>query len=137
MASPKHDGSIQRAYMRQQFPHFSVCWKCGRYLFAGTLQPTEASPIYRVKIHYALNEHPKVFVVEPDIAPNAPHRYKDQSLCLFHPKNFTWTNSCLISKYTIPWTAAWLRFYEIWQKTGKWFADEEPHNTQTSLDKAA
>lgn len=131
------DGSIQRVFMRQQFPQFAVCWKCGRYIFNGNLQPTERSPIYRIRIDYALDECPKAFVLAPDIVSNAPHRYKDKSLCLFHPKNFVWANDRLIAKYTVPWTAAWLRFYEIWLKTGKWFADEELHTSNQSLEKAA
>jgi hypothetical protein len=120
--------------MRQNFPGFAAYGRCGRYVFKGNLQPTARSPQYRIRIEYCLDEHPRVFVVAPEIEANAPHRYKDKSLCLFHPKNFDWTNSCLLAKYTVPWAAAWLMFYEIWLKTGKWFADAEPHGESAVLN---
>ena len=134
---PRNDGSIQWVQLKKRFPQFTAHWNRGCYIFRGTLHPTETSPFYELRIIYAVDNYPKVYVLAPEINQNAPHRYKDNSLCLFHPKNFDWTNQCLLSNYTIPWTAAWLRFYEIWLNTGEWFADEEPHDTEMLLSHAA
>jgi len=54
-----------------------------------------------------------------------PHFYKEsQTLCLYHPKNYHWTKEKLIAKDIVPWTAAWIYFYEIWLQKGVWYGPE-------------
>jgi hypothetical protein len=94
----------------------------------GWLQPTDESPKYTILLRYRIGNYPSVRVVNPRIDPNAPHRYSDGSLCLYYPKDESWKSDMFLAKTVIPWTAEWLRFYEIWLMTGEWYGPEAPHS---------
>lgn len=114
--------------MRQRFPSFRSVGRDADYTFSGTLQPREGSTIYRVKIVKNQAKSPRVYVVEPEIAPSAPHVYpNDRSLCLYHGSEYKWSDDYYIADDIVPWTAAWLYFYEIWAECGIWYGDEYPH----------
>jgi hypothetical protein len=115
------------ALMRVRFPSFRCQLTKGMPTWYGTLQPTEASPCYYVRLMYRWGSPPKVWVVTPALHPNAPHRYPDKSLCLYYPKEESWTPSAGIANTIVPWTAEWLFCYELWLTTGKWWGPEAPH----------
>lgn len=93
----------------------------------GTLQPSETSPCYRVAVTYTPPKSPTVEVLSPVLRPDAPHRYDNKWLCLYFPKDASWLPSRHIANTIVPWTAVWLRCYELWCTTGKWFGLEAPH----------
>lgn len=126
----QQDNGIQRLWMDKLFPHFKYIRGKGKSYWIGTLQPTEISPVYKVKIELSRDKSPRITVLEPDIEPNI-HQYSDRSLCLYYPKDpkeLKWTQESIIAKTIIPWTAAWLYFYEYWLETDKWFNEEAPHD---------
>ena len=120
--------TIQRSAMCSKFPDFRCRKKGDGLVFTGTLSPGENSPSYKIRVEYIPSQYPKVLVLSPEIHPEAPHRWKDKSLCLFNPRSFYWHPNYLVAKYTIPWTALWLFFYEGWLETGIWYGPESPHD---------
>lgn len=117
----------QVATMLTDFPSFKYRREKQIPTWRGTLQPTESSPIYRVKVVYRYPRSPQVWVGSPTLQPDAPHRYKDGSLCLYYPHDGSWTPFRRISHTFVPWTALWLAFYEIWLHTSKWYGPEVSH----------
>jgi len=81
---------------------------------------------YKIRIEYYTTLPPKIFIVEPKIEKGI-HRYKDGSLCLYHPSNFKWGDNMSISHDLLPWVYMWIYYYEMWLKTGKWFGEEYQH----------
>jgi hypothetical protein len=119
---------LQIFAMRCQFPQLKYRRSRNqRPTWVGSLQPTDQSPQYKVKVVYAYPSEPKTWILAPSIACNAPHRYSDKSLCLYYYKDRSWNSRMLIAKTIIPWTAEWLGLYEIWCLTGMWYGDEAPH----------
>lgn len=71
---------------------------------------------------------PKVWVISPKIERNPDiHMYRDESLCLYYPKDFKWTDKLNLHETIVPWTAEWLVFYEQYLKSGRWEGPEAPH----------
>jgi len=124
----RRDAGVQVAALRARFPGFTHL-KTGpkRYVFEGELQPTEQSRVYRVRVFFTVGSCPVAHVVEPELHKGAPHRWKEGSLCLFHPRRFKWTDRCLVASYIIPWVTMWLYFYEQWLDLGVWLGPEVPH----------
>lgn len=110
--------------IRLKFPDFKTDKKA--QIWQGTLQPNLNSTTYKVLIEFN-DGWPKVFVESPNIDKQSPHRYPDNSLCLYYPADGTYKKSMLISRTILPWAAEWLYFYEAWKKDGIWWADEAPH----------
>lgn len=123
---------LQMLAMRSLFPQFNYRRERQRPTWIGSLQPSNKSPLYKVKIRYSLPSPPKVWVLSPPIDPNAPHRYSDKSLCLYYPKDRSWHPEEFIAKTIIPWTVEWLALYEIWCLTGEWYGDEVSHTGKKS-----
>jgi hypothetical protein len=113
--------------MQQKFSQFKFSWENGTGIWRGTLQPTPISPVYHILIKYNINREPKVCVLSPELKANAPHRYKDKSLCLYWYKEWSWFPDQDISKTIVPWAALWLYYYEIWLDTNEWLAEAAPH----------
>lgn len=82
---------------------------------------------YKISIEYSQKKEPKIFIKEPVIAEDAPHRFSDKSLCLFKTSNFKWTNSSSIAKDIFPLIITWIYFNEIWLITGIWEGKEAKH----------
>lgn len=106
---------------------------------------------YLIEIRYVMNGRydpcplggawfPEVRVLEPRLAPSArapgqdiPHVYADPDapddlvLCLFDPRADGWSRRQTIASTIVPWTASWLRFYEIWRATGEWHGGGVDH----------
>lgn len=89
-------------------------------MWVGNLTPREKT--YYVEITY-YDRTPRVYVVIPDIAPDAPYRNADGSLGLYYPPDGSWTPRKLIANTIVPWACLWIYFYEIWQVTGNWYGE--------------
>ncbi len=87
----------------------------------GRCQPSEHSPVYTYKVTYTPDRPPKVTVVSPKIAYDENmHMYSDGSLCLYYPKDYSWTSTSHLYDTIIPWTHEWFIFYELYLLTGEW-----------------
>ena len=117
----------QMAAMQHYFPHFTYKRRKHGRTWRGTLQPTETSPEYLVEVTYRPPKSPPVRVLSPPLQPNAPHRYPDGSLCVYYPRDWSWSPAKFIAYTIVPWTALWLTFYELWLQTGEWHGPEAPH----------
>ncbi len=111
----------------KKFSSFTLYKNSHQDIFwVGELQPDPNFPIYTVKVQYDPYS-PKVFVLEPEVLKNAPHRYSDKSLCLYHPNDKSYKPDMLIADTIIPWTCEWLYFYTVWLEEGVWWGKEAPH----------
>jgi hypothetical protein len=133
--------NFQIVQMRNLFPLFEHkinVKKWGYVVFSGTLKPHINFPEYKVKIEYRLGRHPRIKIVSPTLVEKPPHYYSDtNSICLYHPNDFTWSKSVSLAETIIPWTSCWIYFYEVWKESGVWYGEEAPHNieeTKTQKD---
>jgi hypothetical protein len=117
----------QDAMIRNRFPQFQ--YSRTQQAWTGTMKPSDQSPEYRVKITYCQAASVKVHVISPAIKSDAPHRYHDDSLCLYHPHDKSWNSRKHIAETIIPWTAEWLFYYERWLVTKHWDGPEAPHDS--------
>lgn len=121
----------QQKMMQADFPGFTFAYekRNGKRLptWRGTLQPFETSPFYRIKVCYQFSKTPQVWVLAPTLRPDAPHCYRDDSLCLYYPRDGSWTPQFPLARTIVPWTALWLAFYEYWLSTGTWYGPEVVH----------
>ena len=117
------DIGLQIQWMKTYFPQF----KYKNHRWRGTLNPRSNSPNYKVEVRYRGRKSPMVFVTEPIIAFDAPHRYSDKSLCLYYPPDWKWSEDKIIAQTIIPWTSFWLLCYEYWLEEGEWYGEEAPH----------
>lgn len=121
--------------MRQRFPQFKAI-KRGEFEieFIGDLHVKPAFPVYTVSITYRGGATPVVKVIKPDLVEKPPHFYKkENALCLYHPKDFRWEREKLIARNIVSWTAAWIYFYELWLRDGKWYGQEADHGDSQNL----
>lgn len=118
----------QIAAMQCNFPEFTYRRENNIPTWRGTLQPSDNSPVYSVKIVYPIPRSPKVWVLAPALRSDFPHHYPDQSLCLYYPSDYSWTSGKLISQTIVPWTSLWLAYYEIWCVTRIWYGQEVQHS---------
>lgn len=96
--------------------------------WTGSLQPTDLSRTYTVRIGYRLGRYPQVRVRAPELRATEsgflPHTYDDGTLCLHEAHQ--WNAGMLIVDTTIPWAAEWLFHYETWLALGYWYGDVGP-----------
>lgn len=64
------------------------------------------------------NSAPSVFVRQPGIAGDAPHRYRAGNLCYIHPT--MWNPGRHDLAFVVSRSAKWLGKYEVWRRTGAW-----------------
>lgn len=112
--------ALQELHIKRRFPSFIYQWKQGEGQWQGKLQPREVSPTYKVQVCYKPPRTPRVRVLSPSLSPRAQHLYTGGYLCLFWPKEWTWSQDVLIAETIIPWTALWLLNYELLLDTGEW-----------------
>lgn len=130
----------QDALIRRDFPGFRLTAEAGWIgVWEGPVRPI--SRTYRIRIVYFRrkyfdgwfldNPYVSVQVIDPPIGTEAlndervlPHIYWNKrrpefpNLCLYDPKEMTWTPQQSIAETIIPWASEWLCFYEYWQITG-------------------
>jgi hypothetical protein len=127
---PPANISLQINAVKRFFPSFRhKIFGNDEIIFTGELQPKLSLPVYTISIHYRGNKSPIVKIISPALVEKPPHFYHDtQSICLYKPSNFKWEANKLIAKVTIPWTAAWIYFYELWLQNGNvWEGPEAIH----------
>jgi len=95
----------------------------------GTCTPSEYSIEYKYKIMYSQNCSPAVYIINPKIAYTKEiHMYpRDNRLCLYYPKDFSWTSSSHLYNTIIPWTHEWIVFYELYLIKGEWLYPAVSH----------
>ncbi|MGS4884955.1 hypothetical protein [Roseibium sp. MB-4] len=102
-----------------QLKHTALVWDI-------TVKPTPLSRAYSVSLKYKPNGTPEVFVIDPDIQllagdRNIPHVYNDPlRLCLYLPGSGQWHPSKRIDETIVPWTFAWLYYFEEWLVSDEW-----------------
>jgi hypothetical protein len=122
--------------MAAQWPDFSGRkLPDGTLLWIGPLRPR--AQFYSVSIIWKPRAMslPYVMANDPPLQPRPggtfaeiPHliffrdRPEQSGLCLFDPDGKEWSASDLIATTTVPWTAEWLTYYELWHLTGEWLA---------------
>ncbi len=110
-----------------RFPKAKTKLTPTRFTWTGTLQPTELSRVYTVRIALDAGRYPKVRVIDPVLetrpGESIPHLFADGSLCL-HLED-EWNSTILMVDSTVPWTSEWLFNYEIWMGTGTWYGGGE------------
>lgn len=114
--------------MRRCWPGFERERMVGGVRYAGTLRPTAASPEYAVHLEMPDVRAPVVWVRDPEVREDAPHRWSDGSLCLYKQALRPWGGRDLVALTVVPWAAVWLGFYEAWIETGIWWGPEAPHD---------
>lgn len=119
---------LQIEAMKSKYPQFKCKRKKDSIVFTGDLLIKPELPIYNVSVEYNGDSRPIVKVNHPQLDMKSPHRYDDYSLCLYSPNDFKWNAEKLIAKEIIPWTTAWLFFYEYWLQSDEWIGPEAPHN---------
>lgn len=89
---------------------------------------------YLIKVRYSRKSAPKIFIVTPEIRyKQAPHLYKDSSLCLYKPTLWKWENKMSFTRELFPQVCLWLYYYEVWQQTNVFFGEEAPHSLSPDL----
>ena len=84
------------------------------------LQPLPGR-IYTLQIEFPSsypNSAPNVFVRQPGINDDAPHRYRAGNLCYIHPS--MWNPGRHDLAFVVSRTAKWLGKYEVWRRSGDW-----------------
>lgn len=114
--------------MKRAFPQFR--WRPtrqGGVEWLGELQPAPDSPQYRIRLTHEPDRTPRVWVLSPALRNDAPHRYRDNSLCLYWPEEWRWGPRESLAETIIPWAAFWLYYYELWLATREWLGPASPH----------
>jgi hypothetical protein len=110
--------------MKRLFPDFVYSYVKGRIIWEGDIQPTSLSAKYKVRVQYAVNDSPKVWVLSPQLIErdgvSIPHTFPGKRLCLYLPGAGEWSREMHVAETIIPWTSLWLYHYELWHATGKW-----------------
>jgi hypothetical protein len=123
--------SLQSLFSNSHTVNFSP----SRLKWESYIQPTPLSKKYKILLDYKLKDRPNIWVVDPELEKyndeKIPHRFKDESLCLFRYKYSEWHPSQLIAFTIIPWTSLWLYYYEVWLITGRWIGGGEHPESKT------
>jgi hypothetical protein len=117
---PRYYSTIHQVnFMKSAYPQFKQVWRNDYEVeFIGTLHVSEKFPEYKVSILYRSERAPIVKMLNPLLVEKPPHFYQNTgSLCLYHPCNYKWVSGKVIAKDIVPWTSAWIYFYEVWLKT--------------------
>lgn len=113
--------AVEKYYLEKHYSFLRVTLSNGTLECIGRCQPSEHSPVYTYRIRYTPGKPPKVFVISPKIIYDENvHMYSDGSLCLYYPKDYSWTTTSNLYNTIVPWTHEWFVFYELYQLTGEW-----------------
>lgn len=123
--------------MKVVFPDFvSRIARDGSVTWFGSFQPNPSSATYRLKVNYGLYGSPRVWVLSPELDADAPHRWPEGDLCLYWPREWTWSDRESIAQTIMGWAAIWLEYYEIWKVLGEWHGPSS-HNEFPEEEDAA
>lgn len=118
----------EKYIVEKEFSFLSGSFDHKKLTFEGTFTIPYSSIEYDVQISLRLPEAPKVFILNPKIEYSSKiHVYKDTSLCLYYPKDNSWTINSTLAETIIPWTSEWLVFYELYKLKGKWLGKYKTH----------
>ncbi|MGM0578207.1 MAG: hypothetical protein ACQEXJ_20960 [Myxococcota bacterium] len=112
----------ERDLLAREYPGFVMDVDDDGTVFAhGWIGPTEnLKGSYHVLLvmppGYGQGVMPVVHVLEPPLRADAPHRFRDGSLCLDHSGAFT-RRSTLVT--ILAWVSVWLVLYEGWIQSGR------------------
>lgn len=119
--------AIQAGKMMSLFPMSKITFDQNFLVWESFITPSPLSAEYLIKIMYARDSHPDVFVVSPKLTlyqgqEKLPHVYdtEKQWLCIYYRRGREWRSNMAISDTVLPWTCEWLLHYEFWLGTGKW-----------------
>lgn len=122
---------LQVTGLRSRFPDSKISFTPKTLEWIGKIKPTPLSRIYTVKINYTLGSRPAVLVLEPELearpGEKLPHVFKGDRLCLFEKLYVEWSGAMLVADSIVPWSSAWLAYYEIWKATGFWSGSIASH----------
>ena len=120
--NPAHLLRIEMALLHRHYSFLKMKLIGSVLHVQGYCKPTEHSITYHYKIRYDPKLFPKVYVTEPEIAYNDDiHMYSDDlRLCLYYPRDHSWTENSRMFDTIIPWTHKWFLYYEIYLLTGNW-----------------
>jgi len=123
--APSLSMAQQALGLRSVFPVARVTLKPNELRWTGTLQPSDLSRAYTVRIDYKRGQYPAVRVLAPELETAEsgflPHTYNDGTLCLHDVGQ--WSVKMLIVDTIVPWASEWLLHYEMWLATGEWLGD--------------
>jgi len=123
-------GFIQQKLIEDNFDWVKSFVKDGCLIGGGTLKPLGCKNKYDIIFQYDPNlgkRKDRIFIKNNNIRfGKVPHLYKDHSLCLYHPSDFS-PFMKLSFVDTIPWISKWLVSYELWLKYGVWLDKEYKH----------
>jgi hypothetical protein len=119
----------QKKMMQENYDFLDCKIKDAVLVCIGWLTSPDYKNKYKVEIRCVAEKEPWCKIVVPeDIKPSSEiHMYDDRSLCLHYPPDMKWTGNTPIYRYTIPWVAEWISFYELYLVNGgKWKGRESP-----------
>lgn len=111
--------SAEKIIMAQNHPQFVLKVDEKKRLYWEGLLRTNFNTLYCANIIYPPAypwEKPKLKIVDPPIQRDAPHRFADQSLCVY-PEG--WSYKRCTAPAAVPLIAGWLALYEVFLRTGK------------------
>jgi hypothetical protein len=118
---------VQQAIgLRRRFPRGQLELGANRLTWTHSLQPSDISRHYRVRLRYHAGQQPKVWVLDDLLSRPGevlPHTYADDTLCLY--RSGDWDRFMQLADTIVPWTAEWLAHYEIWLVGGEWHGGGE------------
>ncbi len=134
----KNDGwilSLEKHLLTKHFKFIDVSITNNKLKCTGSFKPSELSIPYTYQIQFTPKESPNVFVVDPIIKYHRDiHMYpSDNSLCLYYPRDYSWTKNSHLYNSIVPWTHEWFVFYELYQIYGKWFHPSVDHGENFKL----
>lgn len=118
---------VQKYHMHRLWPQFAASTNRGNHAWwTGTLQPTTMSDAYTVEFAYTVPKRPEIRVLSPELkirsdCARLPHTFSGDILCVHTA--WEWRADTIIAQTIVPWTCAWLYFYEIWFRTGYWLGE--------------
>lgn len=118
---------MQKYHMCRVWPQFAVSTNRGNQAWwTGTLQPTPLGETYTVEFAYMIPRRPEIRVLSPELRTHPshtrlPHTFPDGTLCVHLASE--WRADSIIAETVVPWTCAWLYFYEVWLQTGYWLGE--------------
>lgn len=131
--------ALQLYNLKSKYEYISCSLKHGILTWIQKVKPSEISREYTITLKYD-GSIPKIYLYNQGIMMKKdeyiPHCYKrffknvdDEyvQICLYYPKYKEWKKEMFLSETIIPWAIDWLKYYELWRITGKWFGGGIDH----------